>query len=98
LPRLLQRLLLRSGLSEGLPFKIGEQLNYQVFIGTTIRRSVSRLFRCAAVTLLRTRWCVFDRYCTNDRRGRALFVARDQIDSYVDPKALLPYRTVMNLS
>jgi hypothetical protein len=26
----------------------------------------------------------------------ALFVARDQIDSYVDPKALFPFRTVMN--
>ena len=26
-----------------------------------------------------------------------LFVAKDQIDSYVDPKGLLPYRTVMNL-
>lgn len=26
-----------------------------------------------------------------------VFVARDQIDSYVDPKGLLPYRTVLNL-
>ena len=26
-----------------------------------------------------------------------LFVARDQIDSYVEPKGLLPYRTVLNL-
>ena len=27
-----------------------------------------------------------------------LFTARDQVDSYVDPKALLPYRTVLNLN
>jgi len=27
----------------------------------------------------------------------SLFNARDQIDSYVDPRAFLPYRTVMNL-
>jgi hypothetical protein len=27
-----------------------------------------------------------------------MFVAKDQIDSYVDPKSLLPYRTVMNLA
>jgi hypothetical protein len=27
-----------------------------------------------------------------------IFVARDQIESYVDPKALFPFRTVMNLS
>ena len=27
----------------------------------------------------------------------ALFVARDQIESYVDPKALLPFRTVLSL-
>ncbi len=26
-----------------------------------------------------------------------LFVASDQIDSYLDPKALLPYRTILNL-
>jgi hypothetical protein len=26
-----------------------------------------------------------------------LFVAKDQIDSFVDPKGLLPYRTVLNL-
>jgi hypothetical protein len=26
-----------------------------------------------------------------------MFVAKDQIDSYVDPKSLLPYRTSMNL-
>jgi hypothetical protein len=26
-----------------------------------------------------------------------IFVAKDQIDSYVDPKGLLPYRTVLNL-
>src|SRR5215211_5077579 len=28
----------------------------------------------------------------------ALFVARDQIESYVDPKTFLPFRTVMNLT
>src|SRR4029434_3316346 len=27
----------------------------------------------------------------------ALFVARDQIDSYVDPKTFLPFSTVLNL-
>src|SRR5678815_415941 len=27
-----------------------------------------------------------------------IFVARDQIESYVDPKSLLPYRTSMNLA
>jgi hypothetical protein len=33
---------------------------------------------------------------TTDAAAR-LFVANDKIESYVDPKSLLPYRTVMNL-
>ena len=87
-----------SALSDSLPFKIGEQLNYQVFIGSNNTPLGLASFQ------VRGRSRYFDRdgvyltvYCANDRCCRALFVARDQIDSYVDPKALLPYRTVMNI-
>jgi Protein of unknown function (DUF3108) len=86
-------------LSENLPFKIGEQLNYQVFIGTNNTPLGQANFQ------VRGRSRYFDRdgvylSVTAQTTGAAasLFVARDQIDSYVDPKAFLPYRTVMNLS
>ena len=86
-------------LSENLPFKIGEQLNYQVFIGTNNTPLGLANFQ------VRGRSRYFDRdgvylSVTAQTTGAAasLFVARDQIDSYVDPKAFLPYRTVMNLS
>jgi hypothetical protein len=87
-----------AALSENLPFKIGEQLNYQVFIGTNNTPMGLASFQ------VRGRQRYFDRdgvflNVTAQTTGAAaaLFVARDQIDSYVDPKALLPFRTVLNL-
>src|SRR6185503_12710504 len=85
-------------LSESLPFKIGEQLNYQVFIGSNNTplglasfqvRGRQRYFERDGVFLNVT--------AQTTGAAAALFVARDQIDSYVDPKALLPFRTVLNL-
>ena len=86
-------------LSENLPFKLGEQLNYQVFLGgnntpmglaTFHVRGRSRYFERDGVYLTVT--------AQTTGAAAALFNARDQIDSYVDPRALLPYRTVMNIS
>src|SRR5262249_40308707 len=86
-------------LNPNFPFKLGEQLNYQVFIGgsntplglaTFQVRGHSRYFERDGVFLT----------VTAQTTGAAaqMFVAKDQIDSYVDPKSLLPYRTVMNLA
>ena len=86
-------------LSNSLPFKLGEELNYQVFIGGSNTplglasfqvRGSSRYFERDGLFLA----------VTAQTTGAAaqIFVARDQIDSYVDPKSLLPYRTTMNLS
>ena len=86
-------------LSPNLPFKLGEELNYQVFVGNSNTPLGSASFK------VRGRQRYFERdglflTVTAQTTGAAarLLVARDQIDSYVDPKALLPYRTVMNLS
>lgn len=81
------------------PFKLGEELNYQVFIGGSNTplglasfqvRGHQRYFEREGVFLT----------VTAQTTGAAsrLFVAKDQIDSYVDPKSLLPYRTSMNLA
>lgn len=86
-------------LSSNLPFKLGEELNYQVFIGGSNTplgmasfqvRGRSRYFERDGLLLT----------VTAQTTGAAarLFVARDQIESYVDPKSLLPYRTSMNLA
>jgi len=85
-------------LPENLPFKIGEQLNYQVFIGGNNTPLGLATFQ------VRGRQRYFDRdgvflSVNAQTTGAAaqLFVARDQVESYVDPKTLLPFRTVLNL-
>ena len=85
-------------LPDSLPFKIGEQLNYQVFIGSNNTPMGLATFQVRG----RQRYFDHDGVFLNvtaqtTGAAAALFVARDQIDSYVDPKALLPFRTVMNL-
>lgn len=85
-------------LSSNFPFKIGEELNYQVFIGGSNTplgiasfqvRGRSRYFERDGLFLTVT--------AQTTNAAARIFVARDQIDSYVDPKSLLPYRTSMNL-
>jgi len=85
-------------LPENLPFKIGEQLNYQVFIGGNNTPLGLATFQ------VRGRQRYFDHdgiflNVTAQTTGAAasLFVARDQVESYVDPKTFLPFRTVLNL-
>lgn len=80
------------------PFTVGEQLNYQIFIGASNTALGSATFQ------VRGRARYFDRdgilLTVNAQTTNAaarIFVARDQIDSYVEPKALLPFRTVLNL-
>ena len=83
--------------NEDWPFAVGEQLNYQVFIGTSNTPLGLATFQ------VRNRSKFFDRdglYLsvnaqTTDAAAK-LFVANDTMESYVDPKSLLPYRTVMN--
>lgn len=86
------------GLSDRFPFKIGEQLNYQVFIGSNNTPLGVATFQ------IRGRQRYFDQdgvllsvNAQTTGAAAALFVARDQIESYVEPKAFLPFRTVMNL-
>ncbi len=79
-----------------LPFKIGEQLNYQVFL-PTIQSSVGM-----ATFQVRARSKYFDhdgfQFTVSAQTTNALqrlFVANDTMSSYVDPKTLLPFHTEM---
>jgi hypothetical protein len=84
---------------ENWPFSVGEQLNYRVFLGESNATAGTVTFQ------VRGRSRYFNRNGllltvkaqTTGTIAR-LFVANDQISTYVDPKALLPYRTELNLS
>lgn len=80
------------------PFKIGEQLNYQVFVGPNPTPMGIASFH------VKGRQKYFDRdgvylsvFAHTTNALAQVFTARDQIDSYVEPGGLLPFRTVMNL-
>ena len=84
---------------ENWPFTVGEQLNYQIFIGSSTTPMGTATFQ------VRGRSRYFDNdgfyFSVNAQTTNALarvFTARDQIESYVEPKALFPFRTVMNLN
>ena len=83
---------------ENWPFTVGEQLNYQIFIGSDATPMAVATFQVRG----RSRYFERDGYflTANAQTTNALarlFVARDQVDSYVEPQALLPFRTVMSL-
>lgn len=84
--------------NENWPFTIGEQLNYQVFIGNTNTPAGVATFQ------VKSRSKFFDKdgllltvKAQTTGAAARLFVANDQINTYVDPKALLPYRSELNL-
>ncbi len=84
--------------ADNLPFKIGEQLNYQVFLGTMAQPAGNATFHVRA----RSRYFERDGFLFAARAqttnaAQRLFLADDQINSYVDPKTLLPYRSEMKL-
>lgn len=82
-----------------LPFKVGEQLNYQVFL-PSIQSSVG-----TATFQVRARSKYFDhdgfQFTVSAQTTNALqrlFVASDTMSSYVDPKTLLPFHTEMTFN
>ncbi|HYX29738.1 MAG TPA: DUF3108 domain-containing protein [Pyrinomonadaceae bacterium] len=80
-----------------LPFKVGEQLNYRVFLGKSDVSVGSMNFE------IKTRGRFFNRdglqFVANAQTiGPAAIAIRDQITSYLDPTTLLPFRTEINLS
>ena len=86
-------------LPAALPFKIGEQLNYRVYLASVQQpvglvsfqiRNRSRYFDHDGLMLTSSAQ-------TTDA-AKLLFVVNDQLTSYVDPVTLLPYRTELNLA
>lgn len=82
----------------GLPFAVGEQLNFNVFLGAAPAVAGTATFQ------VRPRARYFNRdglqlsvQAQTTGAAARLFVANDQINTYVDPTTLLPFRIEMNL-
>ncbi len=82
-----------------LPFKVGEQLNYQVYLANGIQpigtisfavRARGRYFNLNGLFLSAA--------AQTSGAGAQLFPVSDQVNSYVDPTSLLPFRTELNMS
>lgn len=85
-------------LTGDLPFAVGEQLNYQVYLGggqqplATLAYQVrprARYFGRDGLLITAT--------AQTNELGNRLFVINDQISSYVNPATLLPFRTEVRL-
>src|SRR5207237_765969 len=80
-----------------LPFKIGEQLNYRVYLGAANVQVGTVTFE------IKSRGRFFNRdglmlSASAQTGGPAAIAVKDQITSYVDPATLLPFRTELNFS
>lgn len=82
-----------------LPFQVGEQLNYQVYLPNIPAPAGRATFQVRARSKYFNRdglWLSVGAQTTNALQH--LFVANDLINSYVDPKTLLPFRSEMTLT
>jgi hypothetical protein len=82
-----------------LPFDVGEQLNYNVFLGSQTQQVATAFFE------VKSRAKFFNKdgllLAVNARTNgpvARLFTASDTITSYVDPTTLLPFRTELQLA
>lgn len=81
-----------------LPFKAGEQLNFNIFLGTSTQVVATASFqvRARAKYFNRDGLLLTLKAQTSSAASR-IFFANDQVNSYVDPNTLLPFRTELNL-
>lgn len=81
-----------------LPFKAGEQLNFTVFLANSTKSVATASFqvRPRAKYFNRDGILITVKAQTLSSLSQVFF-ANDQINSYVDPNTLLPFRTELNL-
>ncbi len=83
---------------EGLPFRVGEQLNYQVFLPNIGPAAGRASFQVRARSKFLNRDALlFTVTAQTTNAIQHLFFANDVINSYADPKTLLPFQTELNL-
>jgi len=84
---------------EGVPFRVGEQLNYRVYLPSIAAPVGQATFHVRA----RSKYfnhdgLLFTVSAQTTNALQHLFVANEMISSYVDPQTLLPFQTELNLS
>jgi hypothetical protein len=82
-----------------LPFKVGEQLNYQVFLanGAQPVGTISFAVR-ARGRYFNLNGLLFSAAAQTSGAGARAFPVNDLINSYVDPTTLFPFRTELGMS
>ena len=82
-----------------LPFNVGEQLNYQVYLANTAQPAgtISLVMR-GRVRYLNLNGFLFSAAARTSGAAARVFPVNDQINSYVDPATLLPFRTELNMN
>jgi hypothetical protein len=83
----------------GLPFKVGEQLNYQAYL-PTVQQAVGKI---AFQVRPRNRYFDHDGLlltvtAETTNAAQRLFFAQDVLSSYVEPQTLLPFRTEIQIA
>lgn len=82
-----------------LPFNVGEELNYQVYIGASPQPAGSATFAVASRGRYFNRdGLLLTATAQTTGAGARVFYVNDKISSYVDPETLLPFRTEMNFA
>jgi len=84
---------------EGVPFRVGEQLNYQVYLPSIAAPVARATFQVRARSKYSNQdGVLFTVNAQTSNALQSLFVANDTISSYVNPQSLLPFQTELNLS
>lgn len=87
----------RPGLN--LPFNVGEQLNYRVFLGDRTQSVGSLSFSVTSRGRYFNRdGLMFVATAQTTGEGARLFFVNDKVVSYVDPETLLPFRTELTMA
>jgi hypothetical protein len=88
-----------DGTLNDLPFRVGEQLNYQIYLPTIAAPAGRATFQVRARSKYFNRdGLLLNLTAQTTNALQHLFFASDLISSYVDPKTLLPFQTELNLA
>ncbi|MFN2453645.1 MAG: DUF3108 domain-containing protein [Pyrinomonadaceae bacterium] len=88
----------KGSLPPGLPFDIGEQLNYNVFLANSAAPVGTASFQVRArQNYFNRNGVLLSAQAVTNPAAQRIFFASDQINSYVDATTLLPFRTQLAL-
>lgn len=88
-----------EGTLDGVPFKVGEQLNYRVYLPSIAAPVAQATFQVRARSkYFNQDGVLFTVTAQTTNALQKLFVANEIISSYVNPQTLLPFQTELDLS